>query len=422
MVDYLTFGGVKTSDYDIYISGEGVFSAPKRDVEAVTIPGRDGDFMHDKGRYENITVTYPAFTHQGTYAQFISNIDAFRNAVASKTGYQVLSDTYHPSEYRMACLTEGMEIDPILYNSGAKFDLVFNCKPQRFLTSGDTAVAVADGGTITNPTLFDAKPQLQVWGYGNINVNGYDIIVNNENIGDVMLYPAQDNVQEVEWYAVGGDNRRLFLLNNGDTIYCNTIRGKVKKYFSDFSPKTVQGLSFGTATYTATNMTCDSVSFVKIYLTPNVGYQLNMIINGLSFVRGTDGNLVMKVPMNVTFTDSTSQTVDICLRAKWFIRPGTNPSEVLYFESSVDSGNNYNDQIVEASELRGISTKSALGTPTYIDCDLGESYLIDGDEVVSLDRLIELGSNLPVLSSGSNTITYDNTVTSFKIVPRWWKI
>lgn len=186
-MEYITFGGVKSSDYGIYISGEGIFNAPKRDVEAVTIPGRDGDFMHDKGRYENITVTYPAFTKQSTYAQFITNIDNFRNAIASKIGYQKLTDTFHASEYRMACLTEGMEINPILYNSGAKFDLVFNCKPQRFLTSGDTAVAVANNGTITNPTLFDSHPLLAVKGNGTVTMNGFPIVLNNVGIGMITL-------------------------------------------------------------------------------------------------------------------------------------------------------------------------------------------------------------------------------------------
>ena len=31
----ITFGGVNSADYGIYISGEGVFNAPKRDVEMI---------------------------------------------------------------------------------------------------------------------------------------------------------------------------------------------------------------------------------------------------------------------------------------------------------------------------------------------------------------------------------------------------
>ena len=68
------------------------------------------------------------------------------------------------------------------------------------------------------------------------------------------------------------------------------------------------------------------------------------------------------------------------------------------------------------------STAATFGNPTYIDCDIGEAYAIDNGITSSLDRYIQIGAELPTLKSGSNTITYDNTVTTFKITPRWWKV
>ena len=46
---------------------------------------------------------------------------------------------------------------------------------------------------------------------------------------------------------------------------------------------------------------------------------------------------------------------------------------------------------------------------------------MDG-EAKSLNAYIDLGSDLPVLAPGANTITFDNTITDLKVVPRWWKI
>jgi hypothetical protein len=68
------------------------------------------------------------------------------------------------------------------------------------------------------------------------------------------------------------------------------------------------------------------------------------------------------------------------------------------------------------------STASVLGAPTYIDCDYGEAYKIENGKVVSLNGYISLGSDLPVLSPDGTEITYDNTLTTVKVVPRWWKI
>ena len=56
----LTFDGVSSRTYGVYITGEAVYNAPKRSVEMIEIPGRNGSFAFDKGRFENIEVTYPA--------------------------------------------------------------------------------------------------------------------------------------------------------------------------------------------------------------------------------------------------------------------------------------------------------------------------------------------------------------------------
>ena len=68
------------------------------------------------------------------------------------------------------------------------------------------------------------------------------------------------------------------------------------------------------------------------------------------------------------------------------------------------------------------STVAGYGNPSYIDCDIGECYKIENDEIITLNDIITLGSDLPKLVSGTNTFTYDNTVTELKVTPRWWKV
>ena len=68
------------------------------------------------------------------------------------------------------------------------------------------------------------------------------------------------------------------------------------------------------------------------------------------------------------------------------------------------------------------STVNLLGHPTYIDCDVGEAYRIEGGEYKSCNARVTLDSDLPALAPGSNKINFDNTVTDLKIAPRWWRI
>ena len=77
---------------------------------------------------------------------------------------------------------------------------------------------------------------------------------------------------------------------------------------------------------------------------------------------------------------------------------------------------------VSMSAVTANSTVNRLGNPTYLDCETGEAYKIVNNDYISLNSFVAVGADLPVLAPGSNTVTYDNTVTELKITPRWWKI
>ena len=165
----LTFDGESSADYGVYITGQAVFNAPEREVEMITIPGRNGTFALDKGRFENVTVTYPAGIFADTDEDFSEAISDFRNWLCSRQGYVRLEDDYNPNEYRLAVYKSGLEVELAQLKAG-EFNIVFECKPQRFLTSGETEITVTSGDEITNPTLFDASPLLEVSGYGSLKV------------------------------------------------------------------------------------------------------------------------------------------------------------------------------------------------------------------------------------------------------------
>ncbi len=133
MRNSLIFGGINSADYGVFLTGSGTFSAPERAVELIPVEGRNGDLVIDGGRWNNIEVEYPANIPSG----FDGKMSAFRAAICRKIGYQRLEDTYHPDEYRVGVLTMGIQPEMSPLNRGGDFTLTFNCKPQRFLKSGD---------------------------------------------------------------------------------------------------------------------------------------------------------------------------------------------------------------------------------------------------------------------------------------------
>lgn len=177
MEHYLIFNGKSSAEFGVWISGGGTFNAPTRDVDIETIPGRNGALIFDNGRYNNITVTYPAFISR----HFKPRMDAFRAFMASQIGYKRLEDTYHPDEFRLAAFRNGLDVATAVRNLGGNFDLEFDCKPQRYLKSGERFTEFQSGGVIRNVTNFDAYPVIRANGNGTIVLNGTKIQINGNS-------------------------------------------------------------------------------------------------------------------------------------------------------------------------------------------------------------------------------------------------
>lgn len=214
LLKHLIYDGVDSSDFGVFISGEGVFGAPARRGEMISIPGRNGSLFMDEGVFENIPGKYPAFIGTKDEIEFREKLAAFRNAILSKGNYKKLSDTYHPDEFRLAVYRSGLEVDPQGYNRSGKFELNFDCKPQRFLVSGEDSVVFTGNGTITNPTLFASSPLIRVTGDGTVafGENGkYRFIVSN-NPGTITI-----DTEVMEAYIPGG-NIYPWTDENGDQL------------------------------------------------------------------------------------------------------------------------------------------------------------------------------------------------------------
>lgn len=399
----LEFNGVSSRTYGVYITGEAVYNAPERDVEMITIPGRNGSFALDNGRFENIEVTYPAGIFADTEADFRQAISEFRNFLCSRKGYVRLQDEYNPDEYRLAVYKSGLEVEPAMLRAG-EFDIVFDCKPQRFLTSGETAVSVDSGDTLTNPTLFEASPLLEIEGYGTLNVNGTEIEIADELVGDVtvdqpVMKTSPYNIMFPPVYINNGDtidiHPKIYVTYKGKNTTYNISSSSIVSWSGDASSSPT--IAHGGTSFTTT---CEFDAIAFIYGTPStksVTFRASVI----------QGGVTSQIDITHAFSYDGNKTITFSTTAA-----DTSAYSVTYMAAGVGNSN----------KITIHSTATTFGHPTYIDCDLGEAYADDNGVISSLNSYIALGSKLPTLSPGSNTITFDNTITDLKVTPRWWKI
>lgn len=177
MRNYFVFNGYSSKDYGVYISGLNTFGGAERDVDVISVPGRNGDLTIDNGRFRNIPIVYPAFI----YDQFDQNVAAFRNILLSARGFKRLEDSYHPLEYRRARYVGPFAPEVVDWLAAGEFEIEFDCDPRRFLKKGEEELTLTTGSSIKNPTMFDAKPLIRVYGTGTMTVNGISVTVSTAN-------------------------------------------------------------------------------------------------------------------------------------------------------------------------------------------------------------------------------------------------
>lgn len=177
-------------DYRMYVGGQGSFNAPARDVTKVSIPGKNGDLIQDNGRFLNTTVAYNVvlmevgYEIQGDYVPaYLREATAWLTSTAGSK-YVRLTDDYDPTHYRFARLAQGIDWEMGPYNKTAKAQIVFDCRPQKYLKTGDTDIDIMTDApsmfpyTLRNSTMFDAEPVMTIYAPssgGEITINGKSI-------------------------------------------------------------------------------------------------------------------------------------------------------------------------------------------------------------------------------------------------------
>lgn len=399
------FDGENSRTYGVYVTDVEVFGAPVRNVEMISIPGRNGSFALDKGSYENIQVTYKCAMGCESQADFNAGISAFRNMLASRTGYKRLEDEINTSEYRMACFRGGISV-PTLNKETATFDVVFDCKPQRYLKSGETAVSVASGGTITNPTLFDASPVLKVYGYGDIVLgDGGTVSVSDDVIvgNTVLANGGQVGLTYTESIVMGSDK---FMTGDVITLAPTSISGNINTSarITSVTASVASGYSVNTsATKINSGAVTASFSWDEETFTVGTSRDLSTTVNVSIVTSG--GTVVVQIPATISYNAGT-RTITRTLQTPTVI------------SGTVSGMRGYSI----LGSITGYSTAPAYTEPLYFDLSIGEAYAIEDGVPVSINGAVSFGVDLPVLPPGVSTITYDNTIDSLEIIPRWWEV
>ena len=168
---YFTYNGRSSADFGLHIEKKDVFSAPSYDAEFISIPGRSGDIINPNRRFSNIKVTYTVFLARKNTAALASVLRDIKGWLYSEPDrYHELSDSYDAEYFRYGVISGSLDIEEQLNKVGS-FTVTFNCKPYKYSFAGQEMVSAdASTLTITNPTAFESKPYIKLYGSGAVQL------------------------------------------------------------------------------------------------------------------------------------------------------------------------------------------------------------------------------------------------------------
>lgn len=406
------FAGESSRDYGVYITDVNVFDGAARDIKLVDIPGRNGAYIIDNGRFSDISITYDcAMGADGSAgaSDFAENMAAIRAWLSSVSGYARLEDDINPDEYRMAAFSGGIKVTTNGKRTG-EFSIEFTAKPERYLKTGETAVTVTSGDTITNPTKFSAAPLLMVDGYGSINIGDESITVADVPIGRTKIWTG--SFMQMKDKPRSEFDIDTSILNNGDALEFDMSFGFGYKAVSgfDLASGTLEPANDNTITWSSSSQS------VKLHSVNN------SIRAKLQCVYGTAN--AAKVSADMFVLDDGGNTESGYNVAYAITYDGAAHFTIQATTGAIETGGLLDMTYSEMGygNVYGDSSKGSLGEPLYIDLDYGEAYKEESGTIISINNAVSFPAELPKLNPGGNVITYTNHITELQMVPRWWTI
>lgn len=175
--------GIDAGSVGIRLQEPVVFSKAIPVVETQTIPGRNGNLVFETGSYENRVGSASCFCLQEDVEMAIGSAGRF---LMGRKGYRRLETSDDPNHYWMARVENSPQIAMRL-RALAPFEISFDCKPQRFVKSGENAVVFTSNGYISNQYGQIALPLITLYGQGTGTLTIGDCVVEVKELDKVLF-------------------------------------------------------------------------------------------------------------------------------------------------------------------------------------------------------------------------------------------
>ncbi|MEY8515320.1 hypothetical protein AALC25_00060 [Lachnospiraceae bacterium 29-84] len=375
----IVFNGKSSKDYGIQVEHPPGYQTPARDYEMIHVPGRNGDILIDNGSFQNVDREYQiAVGSKGE--DFTGMANKISEWLHSASGYARLEDSYEPEYYRMASCADGITVENLLRHAG-RATLTFNCKPQRFLKSGeDGSFYHQEFPGVTLSFLYHERDM-------DPDTDFLEILYHDVNTNSLKSFGKFKGSLK--------DLSGIFIPNDTFYIFWHTDRGFNSEYGFKVKEVSPDAQYYPTRVFDGFFPSVRSVdwSFGGYPESPTkMAYRdnYNLLIR---YISGIDLSSIPRKKTERIYNPTGFQALPLIMAS------GEGAGTV--------SINNYT---VAISEVRG---------GIFIDSEIQDVYSGGG---VNRNSDVILEEGFPKLNPGWNELSLSGDISSVEVVPRWWTL
>lgn len=212
------FAGTSSASFGVAVELVPSLNRPARKQTIIEVPGRSGDIVFPEDAWSNVQQTYTVVRKATSSQPPAKQARLFVAWLQGVKGYQRLTDTFDTEVYRRAYVDGDIPIENI-QNNVWRAQVTFNCRPERFLLTGETATTITTpGDTITSLVPYDSKPLIVVNG----NSAGTLSIINGANTYTVSISAISSYIvldcDEQDAYKSGTNLNDKVTITSGDSF------------------------------------------------------------------------------------------------------------------------------------------------------------------------------------------------------------
>lgn len=164
---FIKFRGVSSRSFGLRLVDDINFSSPERDIELVSVSGRNGALIKDNNRFDVVNSSFPfvLYNSDKPIEELISELNGWLFSDSAK--WSDFEKSWDPDYLYKAIYHESFSVSGSL-KSRKKCILSFKLHPVKYLKSGLEKINATNGSVLSNPLSRPSKPLIKLIGTGDV--------------------------------------------------------------------------------------------------------------------------------------------------------------------------------------------------------------------------------------------------------------